>query len=104
MKLIIGKAVSILIREEDFTEITVGHEDITYSRCDGSKALIKFPQGVLVLKDNNEAAREREAKKNERIAAADLKKQKQKEIWMQEQNLRDEELRRAQAESFFFCY
>jgi hypothetical protein len=37
-------SVSILIREEDFTEITVGLEEISYLRPSGGKATIKFPQ------------------------------------------------------------
>ena len=54
MKLVFENSVSIMIREEDFTEITVGLEEISYMRPNGTKAVIKFSQTILPLRSKKE--------------------------------------------------
>src|SRR5689334_21567130 len=53
MKLIINEKLSILIREEDFLEITIGEQDIVYVRRDGSRATIKLPRAAISGSSNN---------------------------------------------------
>lgn len=92
MKLVLGNSVSILIREEDFVEITVGSEEISYLRPNGSRAVIKIPQAGLPIRSRNEDETEKVAKREETRAAAEIARQKRREIWAQEQNKKEEEL------------
>src|SRR5437016_5548691 len=53
MKLLLNNGITILIREEDFLEVGIGQEEISYTRPNGSKASIKFADANLGTKRNN---------------------------------------------------
>jgi len=46
MKILFGGVITILIREEDFTEINVDQDMISYIRPNGTQALIKFKDKI----------------------------------------------------------
>ena len=52
MKLLLGNGITILIREEDFTQVNLGPQEIVYTRPNVTKALIRFPQEALVFKND----------------------------------------------------
>ena len=95
MKIVLENCISVLIREEDFTKATIGQEEVSYLRPNGTQVVIKFSQAVLATGHKNENREVKSAREEQRIAAAEVQRQNRREMWAKEQAIRDEEVRQA---------
>ena len=78
MKLILGKGLTILVREEDFKELTIGNTQINYTRPDGSNVVVRFPEAMISSR-LEEAQKEILMQSTEKQAEADFRKKERKE-------------------------
>ena len=65
---------------------------VSYLRPNGSKAIIRLLPSVQSSVDRSNIKEELSVMQPKRVAAAELRKQKQKEVWNQEQSIRDQAL------------
>ena len=92
MKLILGKGLTILVREEDFKELTIGNTQINYTRPDGSNVVVRFPEAMISPRVE-EAQKETLMQSTEKQAEAELKKKERREILEKQRAVYHEKLK-----------
>jgi len=92
MKITLPNSTTILIREEDFLEISVSEEEISYNRPNGTRALIKLLQTTLNPKINAKNHIPVALRKKEQITTLEQNNTNSGMKWRQQHSKQHEDL------------